>query len=136
MKGNAVINGVFIKEDRLLLCQKNWNWILPWWKIDDWDITDYRTLAREVQEELSWAKINPYIDFFWEYTWITPTTRRQITTRVYIAKIFGNKEPKASQEITDAQYFADPLNLQLSDITREIVKNLISNGYLTGKNKI
>lgn len=113
----------------LLLTRKKDTWILPWWKIDDWE-TEIETLSREISEELNGAIIKedtivPYKVF----DWLTPFSWKPISVMTYFSQL-TEWIISHSAEILEAKYIKDFESVKLSTITREIIDTLITDWYI------
>lgn len=125
-----IIDLIDINENNeILLTNKKGTWILPWGKKDEPE-ADIITLNREIDEELSGAKIDensivPYKTFHG----ITPFNQTKREIRTYFWKLVS-ENITASAEIIEAKYEKQPLQLNLSNITKEIIETLIADWYL------
>jgi hypothetical protein len=117
-----------IVDNCILLVKKRESWILPGGKPEDKE-TDQECLAREVGEELSGC--SPTNPIFWrEFKGITPHQNDLLKCSVYFSGIIGTII--AGAEITEATFVKteDLEDMNLSDITRKIIDQLIREGYL------
>lgn len=124
------IGAVIIKDDEILLFRENLTWKLPGGKPEKGE-SYIEALVREIKEEASGAKIE-VINYFGNYIGKTPHKGDILEAIVYSAKL---KHPGLkiipSGEIREAKFvnYTDALELNLSNITREIIKDLIGRRY-------
>lgn len=113
----------------ILLTNKKGTWILPWGKKEDGE-TDFDTLEREISQELSWAEIDPNsIIPYKTFDWPSPFLQIQRDVITYFGKLLS-ENITASAEIIEARYEKNPLKLNLSTITKDIIDTLIADWYL------
>ena len=125
------INGLVLKDKKLLLFKENLTWILPGGKPQNGE-SDIETLSREFKEEASGAEIN-IRKYYGSFMGLSPHSFKLIESVSYFADL---KRPDAilvpSNEINEilfAGYFAVG-KLQISDITKKVILNLTKKGYM------
>jgi len=123
----TVINSIVIEENKLLLVKKKETWILPGGKIEVGE-NDLECLSREISEELSNTKIKD-VNFYKEFSGITPHSKKMIRAKTYFAKIDGELH-NSSQEISDVRYVSNFKDYKISNITKNIIDSLIQDKYL------
>lgn len=131
---NTVIDWIIFNDNNeILLTKKKNKWILPWWKQESWE-EDEETLARELWEELNWAIVqNTSLLYYDTFKGITPFSKKHIEVRVYFASLLSDALTPG-REIAEIQYTSNPLSLDLSDITKEIIQSLTRDWFI-GFNK-
>ncbi len=124
------VNGLIMMDERLLLFRKNLVWILPGGKSKEGE-SDIEALAREFKEEASGAEI--IVDnYYGSFIGTTSHIKDTLEAFVYFASL---KQPNQaivpSGEINEALFagYFDIFNLELSDITFNVVECLIKEGY-------
>lgn len=120
------ICAAIIKNDHILLVQKQKTWILPGGKPKIGE-SDIQCLFREIREELPQLILRDlkYFDFF---VGTTPHKGDKLQAEVYFADSSGDIIPEA--EINATKWTTLPEKNNLSDITRKIIFSLRQNGYL------
>jgi len=125
------VNTLIIRDKKLLLFRKNLTWILPGGKPEKGE-SDIETLVREFKEEASGAEIEVG-EYYGSFIGMTPHKEDALEAVVYFAKL-KNPDLKIipSEEIKKTEFvnYFFAFELKLSDITREIIKDLIKRGYL------
>ncbi len=119
--GAAIING-----GKILLVRKKQSWILPGGKLEPGE-SDIECLCREVDEELSGAKITN-IKYYGDFEGITPNKGDMLRAKVYLADI-RDKLCHPSAEIVECKWIDDASKYNLGDITSKIVDSLKRDGY-------
>ncbi len=125
----VAIGAACIRDGLILLVRKRESWILPGGKPEPGE-TDIDCLIRELHEELL-GLYYAYIDscgFFGTFEGTTPHRGDVLQCKVYFAELEGTIAP--AREISEVIWTANPLQLNLSDITRKIILKLKSDGYL------
>ncbi len=128
-EGRVAINLVCIEEEKILLVQKGDVWILPGGKPKTGE-NDEVCLLRELREELPRSEFT-LGDFYEQFKGTTPTTRDELTARVY----WGDRDNETltgGGEISDACFFNqdEAAEVEVSDITQLIIDKLIEDGHL------
>lgn len=127
---NTVIDWIiFNDKNEILLTKKKDKWILPWGKQESWE-QDEDTLAREVWEELDWAILEKTSLLYYDtFKGITPFSNKHIEVKVYFASLLSDALTPG-REIGEIQYTTNPLSLNLSDITKEIIQSLTRDWFI------
>ena len=123
----TAITAAIIKDEKLLVVKKNETWIMPGGK-PELNESDLECLTREVGEELSGTKIKN-MKYFTEFYGTTPHKKDIIKVKVYFADIDG-KLNSPSNEIKKSDWVGDKYEKNLSDITIQVVENLLKEGYI------
>lgn len=123
---------------------KKWNWVLPWWHIENWE-TLYKALKREIREELDveikivWAKIwLKELDYIKEKPLPICIYKLKYTNRqwnetekmeyVFLSKIKSWKVKKQEDEVYDLKEFTKKELLNEESVyeqTKEILKLIL-----------
>jgi len=123
----VAINALVIRNGHILLAKKRNTWILPGGKPEK-DESDIECLLREVtKEEIPGTELTN-IRFYENFEGMAPYRGDIIQVKVYFADIQGEIKPGA--EIVDVRWVKDFNNLNLSDITKQIIESLKNNGHL------
>lgn len=121
---------IVIQKNRLLVTrirEGDW-WTLPGGRVEEGESKEI-AIRRESREELpniTILKLVPYKEFLG----IAPHSKVEITVNTFFADVKGSIEPSA--ELTGSKW-ADSLLLQelnLTTITKDIIKSLKNDGYL------
>jgi len=124
----TVIDGVCIRENRILLVKKKDTWILPGGKIE---VSEEKEdcLIREFKEELPNIGIS-IKGIYKSFNGVTPFSKSEVIVETFFIEIMGN-DISTSREILDSRFFKkeELMNLKVSDITREILNVLEKDGY-------
>lgn len=126
------INALIIREDRkLLLFRKNLIWVLPGGKPEKRE-SPIETLVRKFKEEASDAEIEVE-EYYRSFRERSAHKKDALKTEVYFARL-KNPDLKiiSSGEIEESRFIGslDTILIYLSDITSEIIKQLIKERYL------
>ena len=127
-----LINAAIIEDGKLLVVKKKNSsyWILPGGKLNPGE-KDHDCLIREVSEELSNTKIEGielYRDFY-DFTHLTPNSKKYLQSRVYFARINGEL-CGISSEIYDFAFEDRKKKNKLSPLTSNVIDDLVGDGYL------
>jgi len=117
-----VICAAIRKEGKILLVKKKETWILPGGKPKRKE-PDKQCLIREFSEELPLTKLKN-IKFYRTVKGQTPHRKDMIESKVYFADLTGETYPYA--EIKAAVWTKNPEKFNLSEITRKIIEDLLS----------
>ena len=120
------IGAVCIENGQILLVKKGEFWILPGGKPNENEFW-IDCLKREISEELPNVQVK-VISKYDTFEGITPHKGDSLRCVVYFTEIEGEIRPAA--EISEAAWVTNPLDINLSDITRKIILKLQSDGYL------
>jgi|APSaa5957512535_1039671.scaffolds.fasta_scaffold15340_3 8-oxo-dGTP pyrophosphatase MutT (NUDIX family) len=124
-----VINGIVIKDYKLLVVKKKDVWILPGSKLDKGE-SHLECLSREFMEELSGTRIYGF-QHYKNFEGITPYSKKKVNVITNFVNLKG-KLGKPSMEISDQCYV--PLcqnpSLDFSNITWNVMLSLRREGYL------
>ena len=128
-----VVNIIAIQENCLLVTKIREGdfWTLPGGRVEKGESNE-ATVRRETKEELPnliIIKLSPYKEFLG----ITPHSKNKITVNTFFTDVKGSIEPGA--ELTGTKW-ADALlleKLNMTDISKNIIKSLKNDGYLTEK---
>ncbi len=123
----TVINLVCIKNNKILLLLKRDVWILLGGKPNH-NESNFDCLKREASEELPNTIITTS-KHFGDFDGLTPHSHVSIRAVVFIGTVDGDITPSA--EISDAKFFTkeELRGIPISDITSEIILDLIKKGY-------
>ena len=125
-----VVNAIVIQKNRLLVTkirEGDW-WTLPGGRVEEGESKE-TAMRRESREELpniTILKLIPYKKF----RGITPHSKVEITVNTFFADVKGSIEPGA--ELTGTEWADTTLleKLNITAITKNIVKSLKNEGYL------
>jgi len=120
--GAAIIN----EEQEILLVREGQTWKLPGGK-PEFNETDAECLQREIEEELSGARLDN-LRFFGSVSGTTPKVGDTIEVRLYLAEIATPIIP--SGEIDEVRWFRNPESSGFNDLTRRIISTLQDNKVL------
>lgn len=123
----TAISAAIIEKEKLLVVEKNQTWMMPGGKLNA-DESDLECLIRKIGEDLSGTKIKN-IKYFTEFYGITPHKKDIIKIKVYFADINGNLN-SPSNEIKKYDWTGNKYKKNLSDITIQVMENLIKEGYI------
>ena len=125
-----VVNMIVIQKDRLLVTrirEGDW-WTLPGGRVEEGESKEI-AIRRESREELPNITILKPVPYK-EFLGITPHSKVEITVNTFFADVKGSIEPGA--ELTGSKW-ADSIlleKLNLTTITKNIIKSLKNDGYL------
>ncbi len=117
-----------IRDHCLLLVKKKETWILPGGKPKE-NECDYDCLVREINEELGDNITLLHLIHYGDFVGVTPHKGDRLKNVVMMGEIRGDINPRA--EISTAQWciYTEACLLNLSDITKKIVKRLHQENY-------
>lgn len=122
-------NALIIEDGKILLVKKKGVWLFPGGKHEDGE-GDLECLTREVAEELSDTKIKnirPYRVF----TGISPYSKEERRVYTYFADVDGELYGvRKGDSVVDVSWAKNPEDYDLTEITRNIINQLRTDGYL------
>ena len=121
------IDGVAIKDRKILLVRKRQAWILPGGKPKK-DESDIECLSREISEEILGTKFQ-IKDYYGSFTGETPHKKYILTAKVYFIDVSEVGNP--AREIAEVRWFSrDETNeYNISDITKKVICQLKEDNY-------
>ena len=125
-----VVNMIVIQKNRLLVTrirEGDW-WTLPGGRVEEGESKEM-AIRRECGEELPNVTILKLV-FYKKFLGTTPHSKVEITVSTFFADVEGSIEPGA--ELTGSKW-ADSIlleKLNITTITKDIIKSLKNDGYL------
>lgn len=121
-----VISLIAIKNNSLLLVKKKNVWILPGGKPEEGE-SELQCLNREMKEELPGLRVKN-LKRYKSFTGIAPHKGDKIEVIVYFGDVSGDIRSEA--ELNDSAWVNDIKNLNVSDTTESIFRNLKKEGLI------
>lgn len=128
-----VVGAILIKKSQLFLVNNRGNWALPGGKKEIGE-QDLECLIREINEEFAGTVIIPEKCLPYKiFQGVSPRNRTPLSLRTYFCEIAGKIASPSDPErdILDVQWISDFSSYNLSDLTKDVVQSLRSDGYLS-----
>ena len=126
-----IVGAIILRDNNLLLVNNRGNWTLLGGEKNLGE-GDLECLLREVDEEFAGTVIHPG-KFYKNFEGVSPRNRTQVSLRTYFCEMKGKRGSPTDPEgdIIESQWINDFSRYNLSELTKEVVQALRSDGYLS-----